>query len=70
MRVYKIEDLRETSKEDLKIKLDIVKTSNILTDEEKTENIRLITGVLNPNTATDEVYKMIEDGRADPVKMD
>lgn len=63
MRLYK--NLETKTPKELRIMLDTVKTSTVLTKEEQDANINLINSILNPMKTNDKVLKDIESGMAD-----
>ena len=70
MRIYSLEKIKNLDRKELLLKMDIVKTSIALSDEEKNANIALIDGILNPISKQDEAFNMMIEGQADPVKFD
>ena len=67
MRIFSEKVLRKCSKHDLKIKLDMVKSSNELTCEEQKRNIELIELYLNDGVKyiRQDVAEDIKAGAAD-----
>jgi len=70
LRIYSLEKIKNLDRKELLLKMDIVKTSIALSDEEKNANIALIDGILNPISKQDEAFNMMIEGQADPVKFD
>jgi hypothetical protein len=70
LRIYSLEKIKNLDREELLLKMDIVKTSIALSDEEKNANIALIDGILNPISKQDEAFNMMIEGQSDPVKFD